>query len=121
MAFGWRGAVPAVGVALLAAALGFGVFRRHWDTDRDPAFPIRAAPAAACGRCGPAGPGRAGSHLGALFAGFQLALGSYTVTMLVEESAGPRWPPALVAAVTQAVGIGARIAWGMVADWWRTG
>lgn len=121
VAFGWRSAVAAVGVALLALALGYGMFRRHWDTDRDPGYPL--ATGAGGGMAALRNqPGLAAlAVISALFSGFQLALGSYTVTMLVEEA---QWDPVMagfVASASQAVGVGARIAWGMVADWWRDG
>ena len=118
---GWRPAVLLVGVVLLGAALGFGVFHRHWDGDRNPRFPIAAG---ATGglialRTRPGLPVLA--LISAAFSGFQLALGSYTVTMLVEEAGWAPVAAGLVAAVSQGVGIGARIAWGVVADWWRSG
>ncbi|MDB5372787.1 MAG: Nitrate/nitrite transporter NarK, partial [Belnapia sp.] len=119
--FGWRVAVATVGFSLLAAAVGIGAFRRHWDEDRDPGYPLAAG--AGSGLLAlRTRPGLGGlAAISAAFAGFQLALGSYTVTMLVEEA---QWTPVaagLVAAVSQGVGVGARIGWGLVADWWRSG
>lgn len=118
---GWRGAMLVTGAALAMAGLGCGAFRRHWDGEREPDFPIGAG----------AGGGivalRTRPGLGALavisglFSGFQLALGSYIVTMLVEEGAWTPVAAGFVASASQAVGIGARIAWGVVADWWRSG
>ncbi|MBL6456849.1 MFS transporter [Belnapia sp. T6] len=118
---GWRAAVLAVGLVLALAAACIGVFRRHWDAEREPDFPIAAG----------AGGGlialRTRPGLGALaaisglFSGFQLALGAYIVTMLVEEGGWAPVAAGFVSSVSQAVGIGARIAWGVVADWWRSG
>ncbi|MFC7539087.1 hypothetical protein ACFQU2_05925 [Siccirubricoccus deserti] len=57
----------------------------------------------------------------ALYSSFQLALGAYTVTMLVEEFGWGAVAAGLVAALTQAIGAAARLFWGMVADAWRDG
>ena len=118
---GWRVAVVAVGLVLLAAALGLGAFRRHWDADRQPGYPIRRGSGGGLAALR-SRPGLAGLALiSAAFSGFQLALGSYTVTMLVEEASWAPVAAGLVAAVSQGVGVGARIAWGVVADWWGSG
>ncbi len=120
-AIGWRGAVLSVGAVMAAAALGCGAFRRHWDSEREPGFPVTA------GALGGVVALRTRPGLGALavisgcFSGFQLALGSTIVTMLVEEGGWAPVAAGFVASASQAVGIGARIAWGAVADWWRSG
>ncbi|WP_431269491.1 MFS transporter [Dankookia sp. P2] len=91
---GWRGAVLAVALLLLLAALGFGAFHRPWAAERDPAARLGAG-AGGGWRALRDQPGMAGlAAISALYSGFQLALGAYTVTMLVEESAGARWRPA---------------------------
>ena len=120
-AIGWRGAILAVAAVMAAAAVGCGAFRRHWDGERDPGAPLGA------GALGGIVALRTRPGLGSLavisacFSGFQLALGSYIVTMLVEEGGWTPVAAGFVAAASQAVGIGARIAWGVVADWWRSG
>ncbi len=119
LAIGWRGAALAAGGVLLLAALGCGVFRRHWDDEREPGLPLRAGTGGGF-RALREQPGLAGlAMIGALYAGFQLALGTYAVTMLVEEF---RWSPVAAgaaAAAVQAVGAAGRIAWGVVADRWH--
>ncbi|WP_052388664.1 MFS transporter [Belnapia moabensis] len=120
-AIGWRGAILSVAAVMATAALCCGAFRRHWDGEREPGAPLGA------GALGGIVALRTRPGLGALavisacFSGFQLALGSYIVTMLVEEGGWAPVAAGFVAAASQAVGIGARIAWGVVADWWRSG
>ncbi|WP_052214687.1 MFS transporter [Belnapia sp. F-4-1] len=120
-AIGWRGAVLAAGGVMAVAAIGCGAFRRHWDGEREPGAPLGA------GALGGIVALRTRPGLGPLavisacFSGFQLALGSYIVTMLVEEGGWAPVAAGFVASASQAVGIGARIAWGAVADWWRSG
>ena len=116
---GWRGAVLAVAVVLLLAALAFGIFHRPWAAERDP----RARLGAGGGwRALRDQPGMAGlAAISALYSGFQLALGAYTVTMLVEEFGWTPVAAGAVAAVTQAVGAAARLFWGLVADAWGDG
>ena len=85
LALGWRGAVLAAAVLLLLSAAAVGPFRRHWDTERDPGWPLRAGAGGGFRalREQPGLPDLAATS--ALYSGFQLALGAYTVTMLVEE------------------------------------
>jgi MFS family permease len=121
LALGWRGAVLGVAILLLLAAAGFATFRRHWDGERDPAWPLRAGAGGGLRalRERPGLPGLAA--ISALYSGFQLALGAYTVTMLVEEFAWSPVAAGAAAAASQAVGALARLVWGMVADLWRDG
>ena len=116
---GWRGTVLAVAVALLLAALAFGAFHRPWAAERDP----RASLGTGGGwRALRDQPGMAGlAAISALYSGFQLALGAYTVTMLVEEFGWTPVAAGAVAAVTQATGALARLGWGLVADAWGNG
>ncbi|MCB4823651.1 MFS transporter [Roseicella aerolata] len=121
LAFGWQGAVLGVALLLLLAAAGFGPFRRHWDGERDTAWPLRAG-AGGGFRALRERPGLPGLALtSALYSGFQLALGAYTVTMLVEEFGWSPVAAGAVAAASQAIGAAARLVWGLVADLWRDG
>ncbi|WP_176849386.1 MFS transporter [Belnapia rosea] len=118
---GWQGAVLAVGLAMAAAAFGCGAFWPHWDSEREPGFPIGAGAGGGIVALRTR-PGLAAlAVISACFSGFQLALGSYIVTMLVEEGGWTPVAAGFVSSASQAVGIGARIAWGVVADWWRSG
>ncbi|MBV1798581.1 MFS transporter [Siccirubricoccus sp. G192] len=118
---GWRVAVLGIAVLLLLAALGAGIFRAAWDAERDPRYPLRlgAGGGLAALRDRPGLRGLAA--VSALFSGFQLALGAYTVTMLVEEFGWSPVAAGAVAAVSQGIGAVARLGWGLVADWWRSG
>jgi MFS family permease len=121
LGLGWRGAVIGVGVVLGVAALGFGVFRRAWDAGREPGFPLRAGSGGGLAALR-SQPGLGGLAVtSALYSSFQLALGAYTVTMLVEEFGWGTVAAGLVAALTQAIGAAARLFWGIVADLWRDG
>lgn len=119
--FGWRGAVLAVAVLLLLAALGFGIFDRPWAGERDRFAPLRAGAGGGV-RALREQPGMAGlAAISALYSGFQLALGAYTVTMLVEEFGWTPVAAGVVAAITQAAGAAARLFWGLAADAWGGG
>ncbi|WP_187829906.1 MFS transporter [Siccirubricoccus phaeus] len=117
--FGWRQVMLALAALLLTAALGFGWFRRPWAFEQ-------AAGATARGGGGFAVL-RQQKGLGGLavisgcYSGFQLALGAYTVAMLVEEFGWSPVAAGLVASITQALGTVGRVFWGWVADRWRGG
>jgi nitrate/nitrite transporter NarK len=121
LALGWRGAALAVGAAMLVAAAALTLFRPHWDADRDPDAPLRAGTGAALAelRARPGLPSLA--LIGALYAAIQLALGAYTVTMLVEEFGWGVVAAGGAAALVQGAGAVARIAWAVLADRWRAG
>nr|WP_305879992.1 MFS transporter [Siccirubricoccus soli] len=116
--FGWRPVMLALAALLLAAALGFGGFRRPW------AFEQAARPAARGGGGFAAlrQPGLGGlAVISGCYSGFQLALGAYTVAMLVEEFGWSPVAAGLVASITQALGTVGRVFWGWVADRGRGG
>lgn len=122
LALGWRGAALAVAVVLLGAAAALGVFRPHWDTERDRRFPLL--------RTGSGGglatlrerPGLAAlAAVGGLYSSIQLAFGAYAVTMLVEEFGWGPVAAGAAAATTQVLGAVARLAWGAAADFLRSG
>jgi nitrate/nitrite transporter NarK len=118
---GWRGAMLVVAVLLLLGALAFGIFHRPWAAERDPRVWLGSG-AGGGWRALRDQPGMAGlAAISALYSGFQLALGAYTVTMLVEEFGWTPVAAGAVAAVTQAVGAAARLFWGLVADAWGDG
>jgi MFS family permease len=120
-ALGWRGAILAVAVVLLLAAVGFGIFHRPWAAERDSQAGLRAGAGGGL-RALREQPGMAGlAAISGLYSGFQLALGAYAVTMLVEEFGWSPVAAGFAAAVIQAVGAVARLFWGFVADLWRDG
>ena len=108
-------------MVLLLGAASFGIFHRAWAAERDPRTRLAAGMGGGL-RALREQRGMAGlAAISALYSGFQLALGAYTVTMLVEEFAWTPVAAGFVAAVTQAVGAAARLFWGLVADVWRDG
>ncbi|MBK1659277.1 MFS transporter [Paracraurococcus ruber] len=120
-ALGWRGAILALALVLLLAAAGFGVFDRPWAAERDPGARLIAGAGGGWRalRDRPGLPGLAA--ISGLYSGFQLALGTYTVAMLVEEFGWTPVAAGLAAATTQAVGAAARLGWGALADRWGDG
>jgi MFS family permease len=118
---GWRGTVLVVAVVLLLAALAFGIFHNPWAAERDPRAQVGTG-AGGGWRALRDQPGMAGlAAISALYSGFQLALGAFTVTMLVEEFGWTPVAAGAVAAVTQAAGAAARLFWGLIADAWGDG
>ena len=121
LAVGWRGAVLGVAAVLGLAALGLGAFRAAWDAEREPGLPLRAGSGGGL-KALRERPGLAGlAATSGLYSAFQLALGAYAVTMLVEEFGWSPVAAGAAAGVVQAIGAGARLAWGAVADLWRSG
>lgn len=123
LALGWRGAALGVAAVLLAATAALGVFRPHWDAERDPCVPLlRAATSGGGVAALRERPGLAAlAAVGGLYSSIQLAFGAYAVTMLVEEFAWGPVAAGAAAAATQLVGALARLAWGAAADHWRSG
>ncbi|MEN0077397.1 MAG: MFS transporter [Paracraurococcus sp.] len=120
-ALGWRGALLALAALLLLAVFAAGLFHRPWAAERETG-PGPPRGAGGGWRALREQPGMAGlAAISGLYSGFQLALGSMTVAMLVEEAGWSPVAAGLVAAVTQAVGAAARLFWGAVADRWRDG
>ena len=111
----WRGALLVVSAALVLGALALHRFRVEWDAARDPAAPWR-------GGGGGLGVLRARPALGALalvgafFAAMQLALGAFTVAMLVEEFGWTPVAAGIAAAAVQLIGAVARLGWAALAD-----
>jgi MFS family permease len=117
---GWRGAALAVGAAVLLAGAALTGFRRHWDAERDPTAPLRGGRGGGAFAELRARPGLVSLALvGALYAAIQLALGAYAVTMLVEEFGWGAVGAGAAAALVQAAGAVARLAWAALADRWR--
>jgi predicted MFS family arabinose efflux permease len=119
LAFGWRWAIALV----LAVALVLIVFlqrvRATWDDDRKPDAAVRVNPIAgltALWRL-PALRWLAAAALTLSFA--QLCLGTFLVTMLVQNAGYTLVAAGVMLSVVQASGVGGRILWGWIAD--RTG
>ncbi len=123
LVLGWRGAALAVAVVLLGATAALGVFRPHWDAERDRRFPLLRMGAGGSGISAlRERPGLAAlAAVGGLYSSIQLAFGAYAVTMLVEEFGWGPVAAGAAAATTQVLGAVARLAWGAAADFWRSG
>lgn len=118
---GWRAALFAVAAGLLLGALALGGFRRSWDAGRDPAAPWRSGAGLGLGVLRTDAGLASLAVTGAAFSAMQLALGAFTVAMLVEEFG---WTPVAAgsaAAFVQVSGAVARLGWAALADRLRAG
>jgi MFS family permease len=121
LSLGWRGAALLAAAAAALAVLGLSALRRAWDAVRDPAAPLRGGTGSALRELR-ASPGLVAlAAVGALYAAIQLALGAYTVTMLVAEFGWGAVAAGAAASLVQAMGAVARLAWAWLADRWRAG
>ena len=119
LAFGWRWATALVlALCALLIVLLQGV-RSQWDDDRKPDAAVRMSPVAGLLTLWRYAPLRY-LAMGSLTLSFvQLCLGTFLVTMLVQEADYSLVAAGVMLSVVQASGVGGRIVWGYVAD--RTG
>jgi MFS family permease len=117
LAWGWRGAALAIGIACLALTLAIEPVRARYDRDLNPRAPVSLRSAFA-----PVGlvlrtPRLRDMTLTSfVYGGVQITLVSYLVTFLTESFAMSLVLAGLVMAVSQVASVLGRIAWGIVAD-----
>jgi MFS family permease len=117
LAWGWRGAALAIGIACLALALAIEAVRARYDRDLNPRAPVSLRSAFA-----PVGlvlrtPRLRDMTLTSfVYGGVQITLVSYLVTFLTESFAMSLVLAGLVMAASQVASVLGRIAWGIVAD-----
>ena len=117
LAWGWRGAALAIGIACLTLALAIEPVRARYDRDLNPRAPVSLHSAFA-----PVGlvlrtPRLRDMTLTSfVYGGVQITLVSYLVTFLTESFAMSLVLAGLVMAVSQVASVLGRIAWGIVAD-----
>ncbi len=119
LAFGWRWAIVFVLVVAAATLLALQPVRAHWDDDRKPHSGVRAHPIAglvALWRL----PVLRWLAVAAFALSFvQLCLGTFLVTMLVQDGGYSLVAAGVMLSLVHGAGVTARVVWGWVAD--RTG
>ena len=118
---GWRGAIAISAALPMFLAVPLLMRRLRWDDDKDPSTPMR----------GSALPGvvlvvqhnllRSLALTGFCYAGFQVCLIAFAVTMLATEMGWTLIEAGMIAAVMQAAGMAGRITWSLFADHYRNG
>lgn len=119
IAFGWRWAVAGVLVVTLAAILALQHVRSRWDDDRKPQAAVWASPAAGLKLAWRYPVLRWLAAASCALAFTQLCLGTFLVTMLVEEAGYSLVAAGVMLALVQAAGGAGRVASGWLGD--RTG
>jgi MFS family permease len=119
LAFGWRWAIAVVLVIALTMALALQRVRAQWDDDRTSRASVRANPLAGLAALWryPVLRWLAAASLALSFV--QLCLGTFIVTMLVEDAGYSLVAAGVMLSLVQGAGVGGRILWGWIAD--RTG
>jgi len=118
LAFGWRWALALMIVIKLTTLLALQPVRAHWDGDRDPAT-AHTLPFAGLLVVWRLPPLRWLSFASFCYVFVQLCLGTFLVTMMVEEAGYTLVAAGFLLSVTQISGIAGRVTWGWLAD--RTG
>jgi predicted MFS family arabinose efflux permease len=119
LSFGWRWATGLVLVVALVMIVLLQRVRASWDDDRKPDGAVRANPVAGLTALWryPVLRWLAIASLALSFV--QLCLGTFLVTMLVEEAGYSLVAAGVMLSIVQASGVAGRIVWGWIAD--RTG
>jgi len=118
---GWRGTMLVVGCVGLALFLAMQPLRARFDFSRDPASPILRSPFEGLALVLRDPPLRYLALAGLCFAGVQLSLMSFTVTLLVEEVNWTLVTAGIALSCVQVAGFIGRLGWGWIADRTRTG
>jgi MFS family permease len=113
---GWRWAIALVLVIALGTAAALQPVRAQWDDDRASHASVRANPAAGL-RLVWGYPRLRWLAISSTFLTFvQLCLGTFLVTMLVEEAGYTLVAAGVMLSLVQAAGVAGRLLWGWVAD-----
>lgn len=116
LALGWQMAlVMGAGVALLLMFM-ISPFRRHWDQDRDRSASLMVNPLKDAKIVWKHGGLRAVSLAAFSFSAMQVAISTFTVTLLVSDMAFSLIEAGGVLAVLQVAGVAGRVIWGWLAD-----
>lgn len=116
LAFGWQMAlISGAGVALLLMIM-ISPYRRHWDQDRDRTASLRTNPLRDAKIVWKHGGLRAVSLAAFSFSAMQVAISTFTVTLLVSDMEFSLIEAGGVLAVLQVAGVVGRVLWGWLAD-----
>jgi nitrate/nitrite transporter NarK len=121
LAFGWQAGLAACALLAIGLSLAMGRARRAWDTDRDAAAPVMAAPLASLALVWRQRALRWLAFASLAYSAVQLSLTGFLVTYLVAEVRLSLLAAGTVLAVTHAAGAFGRLAWGWLADRVRSG
>ena len=116
LSVGWRWATGLVLAVALTMIVLLQTVRSRWDDDRNPRAAVRVNPIAGL-RALWAYPVLRWLAIASLALSFvQLCLGTFLVTMLVEEAGYSLVAAGVLLSVVQASGVAGRIVWGWIAD-----
>lgn len=121
VAVGWQVSLAAGAALALVLAVSIAPLRRRLDDDRDPNVRLAARPLQDVELVWRYLPLRLFAIAALCFAGVQLSLTTFAVTMLVEEIAFDLVAAGVVLAALQVAGVAGRVFWGLVADKVRDG
>ena len=116
LAFGWRWAAALVLAVCLVLIVLLQFVRAQWDDDRKPDAAVRVNPIASLVVLWHHRPLRWLSAGALTLSCVQLCLGTFLVTMLVQEADYSLVAAGVMLSVVQASGVGGRILWGWIAD-----
>lgn len=121
LAAGWQTALASCAVAIALLGVAIGVVRREWDSDRTPGAPLVASAfeSIAVVWRHPILRWLAGASF--LYSGVQLCLTGFLVTYLVGDIGLGLVVAGTVLSITHAAGAFGRLAWGWLADRFRSG
>ncbi len=113
---GWRAAIGVSASLLVALCLPLLSRRTKWDGDADPTTELKDGAIAGLKLVAGNSVLRSLAITGMCFAGFQVCLIAFTVTMLVTELGWSLIDAGLIAAVVQIAGVAGRLSWSLIAD-----
>ena len=116
IAWGWRWAIGLVVVVCVATAAALQPVRAQWDDDRTPAAAAAPGPAAGLRLLWRYPVLRWLSMASMCLSFVQLCLGTFLVTMLVEDAGYSLVAAGVMLALVQAAGVAGRILWGWIGD-----
>ena len=121
LAIGWQAALAATAAMLAALAIYIGRVRAAWDTERQPQAPLLSSMRRSVSLVWQHGPLRWISAASFLYSGVQLCLTGFLATYLVTDIGMSLVLAGTVLSVTHASGAAGRLAWGWLADHFRSG
>lgn len=116
LAWGWRYAIVLVLVICVMTALALQRVRAEWDDDRSGSAPMRANPTAGLRLVWRVPVLRWLAMASMCLSFVQLCLGTFLVTLLVEEAGYSLIAAGVMLSLTQAAGVTGRVLWGWIAD-----
>lgn len=121
LAFGWQASLAICALLMIALSAAIAAVRPAWDTDRDAAAPVMAAPLASLALVWRHKTLRWLAIASLAYSAVQLSLTGFLVTYLVGEVQLSLLLAGTILAVTHAAGAAGRLAWGWLADRMRSG